>query len=83
MDKWSSRFPGIEIKSYETWNDSGNKVILDNMARAYGTSAQGVPMTFIGDKYWVGYSDSLGSEMEVKIKECLEKNCENPGNRIK
>jgi hypothetical protein len=40
-------------------------------------------MTFIGDKYWVGFADSLGSEMEAKIAECLSSDCENPGERLK
>lgn len=83
MEKWISQYPGIDIKSYETWNNEDNRQILEKMAGAYGTSVQGVPMTFIGDKYWVGYADTLGAEMEAKIKECSEKDCENPGNRIK
>jgi len=53
------------------------------MAKAYGTTVQGVPMTFIGDKYWVGYAESMETEMTNKIDECLKGNCENPGDRLK
>ncbi|MDD3711405.1 MAG: thioredoxin family protein [Patescibacteria group bacterium] len=83
MEAWSSKYPGLEIKSYETWENEDNRQILEQMAEAYGTSVQGVPMTFIGDKYWIGYAETLGVEMENKIKECSEKDCENPGDKIK
>jgi thiol-disulfide isomerase/thioredoxin len=82
MVAWSQKYPSIEIKDYETWKNQDNKEILEKMATSYGASVQGVPMTFIGDKYWVGFSESLGAEMESKLKECSNKSCENPGNRI-
>lgn len=83
MAKWAEKYPDVEIKTYETWNNQDNGAILEKLASAYGANVQGVPMTFIGDKYWVGYTDSLGAEMEKKIDECLAGKCENPGDRIK
>jgi len=82
MAKWIEKYPDIEIKTYETWGNDSNKAILEGLAKAYGANVQGVPMTFIGDKYWVGYNDGLGAEMENKINECLANACENPGDRI-
>ncbi|MFA5644255.1 MAG: hypothetical protein WC928_01865 [Patescibacteria group bacterium] len=82
MSQWAEKFPNAEIKAYEVWNNDANRQILEKMATAYGTTFQGVPMTFIGDKYWVGFADSLGAEMETKIDECLKGSCENPGQRI-
>lgn len=83
MKAWSESFPDMEIKSFETWSNAQNGEILQNLAKAYGTSVQGVPMTFIGDEFWVGYSDSLGTEMQGKIKDCSKAICENPGQRLK
>jgi thiol-disulfide isomerase/thioredoxin len=83
MKNWLDKYPDIEIKTYETWANTENRDLLESLATAYDTTVQGVPMTFIGDKYWVGYADSLGSEMTAKIDECLEKTCENPGKRLK
>jgi thiol-disulfide isomerase/thioredoxin len=83
MSSWSEKYENIEIKAYETWSNQGNRAILEDMATAYDSSAQGVPMTFIGDMYWVGFAPSLESEMEEKIIECLDRGCENPGDRIK
>lgn len=84
MKAWAEKYPDIEIKTYETWNNNDNRVIFENLASAYETSVQGVPMTFIGDKTWIGYADSYGVEMQAKIEDCLNKgNCENPGKRLK
>jgi len=82
MDSWLSKYPNIEIKDFETWNNPENRDSLESLAASYGTSVQGVPMTFIGDKYWVGFSDALGAEMEAKLKECSENSCEDPGERF-
>ncbi len=83
MTTWLSDYPDIEIKTYETWKNQSNGEILAKLAASYGAEVQGVPMTFIGDKYWVGFADSFELEMENKIKECLNSSCENPGQRIK
>jgi len=41
-----------------------------------------VPATFIGDKYFIGFNQEIGEEMEEKIKECFEEeNCVNPLNK--
>lgn len=82
MVNWVSTYPDIEIKTYETWKNSNNAAILEDLAQAYGTNVEGVPMTFIGNKYWVGYSAGMESEMINKIKQCLEQSCENPGDRL-
>ncbi|HOZ53646.1 MAG TPA: thioredoxin family protein [bacterium] len=83
MSAWAEKYSDIEIKTYETWNNTDNRVVLESLAAAYNTTVQGVPMTFIGDKFWVGYADSFGEEMQAKIDECLKGSCENPGKRIK
>jgi hypothetical protein len=53
------------------------------MARAYNTTAKGVPMTFIGDfEPWVGFSSRMESDMEEKIEYCLENNCIDPASKL-
>jgi glutaredoxin len=83
MTAWFEKYSDIEIKTYEVYVNDNNRTILESLAAAYNTTVQGVPMTFIGDKFWVGYADSFGLEMQAKIDECLKGSCENPGQRIK
>ncbi len=82
LEEMQEKYPEIEIKMFETWKNPENARLFQEVAKAYGTSAQGVPTTFIGEEYWVGYADYMGDEMESKIKYCLENNCINPGDKL-
>jgi glutaredoxin len=83
LDEMISKYPEIEIKSYNAWGDSDHYKLFSEMASAFGTSASGVPATFIDDKVWIGYADYIGKEIEEKIKNCIEKGCADPIEKIK
>lgn len=72
----------LEVKMFETWNDRENRNLFQEVAQAYGIRASGVPTTFIGEEHWVGFSDSMGQEMESKIQDCIENSCPNPGDKL-
>ncbi len=78
LEEMQQKYPMIEIKMFETWKNPDNAQLFSDVAKAYGTTAQGVPTTFIGDKYWVGYADYMGEEMEAKITSCIDNGCINP-----
>lgn len=82
LEKMQQKYPEIEIKMFETWKSPDNAKLFNDVAKAYGTTAQGVPTTFIGDKYWVGYADYMGKEMETKINSCIDTGCVNPGDKL-
>lgn len=63
---------------FETWYNQENAEIFQQMAELFGTSAQGVPTTFIGDKYWVGFAEYMKPEMENYIEFCIENTCRTP-----
>lgn len=82
LEEMQAKYPEIEIKMFETWKNQDNVALFQKVAQAYGTTAQGVPTTFIGEEYWVGYADYMRQEMEAKIKSCLDNGCVNPGDKI-
>ncbi len=82
LEEMQKKYPEIEIKIFETWKNPENAKLFDEVAKAYGTTAQGVPTTFIGDKYWIGYADHMAKEMEDKIKSCIDTGCVNPGDKL-
>jgi cytochrome c biogenesis protein CcdA len=53
------------------------------MAEQYGESFRGVPMIYIGDKVFVGFSDKIGVQIEEKIKNCTEQCCDSPLQKVK
>ncbi|MFW5991317.1 MAG: TlpA family protein disulfide reductase [Candidatus Nanoarchaeia archaeon] len=82
LEELENKYPELEVKMFETYNNPENVQKFQRVAQAYGTKARGVPATFIGEEYWEGYSESIGEEIEAKIKDCIENDCPNPGDKI-
>lgn len=47
----------LEVHSFEVYFNKENQKLFENIAKAYGTTASGVPTTFIGEKVFVGYTE--------------------------
>ncbi len=69
------KYPYLEVRTYELWYVESNIPIAEKMAAAYGFEVSGVPITFVGDKHWTGYSDGVGTEIEEAIKACSIQGC--------
>mgnify|MGYP001004542039 CR=1 FL=1 len=82
LDDLAVRYPGIVIEAYEVWYDDANRALLEAMAASRGFEPAGVPTTFIGDRHWTGFSESMGAEMEATVVSCLESGCPDPGTGI-
>ncbi|MEM5871320.1 MAG: glutaredoxin domain-containing protein [Candidatus Aenigmatarchaeota archaeon] len=82
LENLKANYTEVEIKTFETWYNEENAKLFVKMAEAYETKAQGVPTTFIGDKYWVGYADYIGTQIENYVKYCIENECADPGEKL-
>ncbi len=76
LEEWVEKYPEVDVKSYETWKNQENVPLFQEVAKAYGIQARGVPTTFIGEKHWVGFSSSMAPEIEEYIQYCIENKCE-------
>lgn len=81
LEELETKYNNLEIKSYETWKNSNNVAIFQDISRRYGITPRGVPTTFIGDKYWIGFNEGMKLEMEAQIRDCIENGCVNPGEK--
>lgn len=72
----------IEVKSYEVYGNKSNYQKFIDMAKAYNTEVEGVPMTFIGDKFWRGYADYIGEEIKTHLESCTNEICPDPATRL-
>jgi hypothetical protein len=77
LDAWEQRFD-VEIHRYEVWNDAGNRALFQQLAAAYGTEVSGVPMTFIGDRFWVGFDEATAEQMRATVAACEVQGCPDP-----
>ncbi len=79
LESLPQRYPGVELRFYEVWNDAENQEMFQKLAAAAGFEARYVPTIFIGNRHWEGYNPSLHEEIEDVIKACLEAGCPDPG----
>ncbi|MBW2966476.1 cytochrome c biogenesis protein, partial [Candidatus Woesearchaeota archaeon] len=73
----------LNIVGYEVYQNQTNRELATKLAEEYGDSFRGVPITFIGDKIFVGFSNKIGEQIEGKIKLCIEECCDSPLEKIK
>jgi len=50
--------------------------IFQQFAETLGFDPQGVPVTIIGDRYWIGYREDIQAEIEAALQDCLNGQCE-------
>lgn len=65
----------VNLYKYEVYYNTDNQRLLQSVADALKIDASGVPVIIVGDKAIVGYSDTIKSEIEDRVKECTEKSC--------
>ena len=71
----------VNIYTYEVWHDKDNSNLMEEVKEEFGVSRDAVPLTIIGEKYYIGFSDTISSQMENTIKEYIE--IETNNNEIK
>ena len=58
----------FKVEDYETWYDEENADFMERVAKSRGETASGVPYIIIGDKSWMGFTESYENEMLEEIK---------------
>lgn len=67
-------YPDLTVREYEVWYDEANQALLTEVAADLGFEVQGVPVTVLGDRYWIGFSDPLRADMAAAIEAALAEN---------
>jgi thiol-disulfide isomerase/thioredoxin len=79
LQELAQRYPDVAVREYEVWYNEENRALLARMGEAYGFEPNGVPVTFVGDQHWIGYTDSIGQEIEKAVNTCLAGVCKDAG----
>jgi len=82
LDGLPARFPGVQIKKFETWNVPENQALFEDMAKAFNTEVQGVPTIFLSTYYNVGYSTDMNASIEAAVQNCLAQGCSEPAAEV-
>lgn len=68
LETAEQQYPELEITMYEIWYNEANRERLVETAAKMGFEPSGVPVTIVGDRHWVGWSDTVRAEVEEAIK---------------
>lgn len=75
-----TRYPDLEVRSFEVWNSAENQRLFAGMAAKFGIRRTGVPTFFLGQRYWVGHIESTTPhQLDAAILECLANGCPDAG----
>lgn len=83
LDEMKKKYPNMQIKDYEVWYNKQNAILLSRMAEAYKIKASGVPVTFIGENAFTGFSEPSKEEIEEAIRICSVNKCIAPIDKVK
>ena len=77
LDDMEEEFPTLETRRFEIYQDANNRDEYFALAAAYGLEVDKmpVPITFIGDKSFAGFTDKTEVEVREQIEYCLSHEC--------
>lgn len=76
LEYFKNQYPEIKFYYYEIYNHPENALLMQKSAETLSVFANGVPFSIIGDKPFIGFSESHSPQMlEERIKECLANSC--------
>lgn len=58
----------VNIEMFEVWHSSENVSKLEKVKEKLDITSEGVPLTIIGENYYVGFSETNATKMENMIK---------------
>ncbi len=61
----------VILVDYEVSGDAGNRRRFAETAAGMGFEPRAVPVTIIGDEYWVGFSQSIGAQIANAVDQAL------------
>jgi thiol-disulfide isomerase/thioredoxin len=79
LDELAARYPQVEVHSYEVWYVQENRQIFFDMTAKLGFEPSGVPVTIIGEQYWVGFHETIKGDIEAAVVGCIQNGCPDLG----
>ncbi len=71
LDGLDDRVEGLVVTEYEVWHDEAHRFLFVQMLAAHGEEPRAVPTVVLGDRVYVGYSESLAHQIEADATSLL------------
>jgi thiol-disulfide isomerase/thioredoxin len=72
LEDLARRHDGVRIEAFEVWGNAANRQRMAAVAEELGFDPTGVPVTVVGQDYWIGYSDQVAAEIEAAVVRALD-----------
>ncbi len=82
LKELQAAYPHLIVRDYEIYHNEDNRSYLHQMLALQGARPSGVPVTFIGDRHWIGFSDGIAAQIEQAVQTCQQTTCIDPGQGI-
>lgn len=86
LKELKNKYPEIEIKEYEIDTNPENQKILVDFYEKYQvpkTDRGRFPATFTPNKYFIGFNEQIGQDIENCLKECINQGKSSASQKIK
>lgn len=71
LEQLAAEYPQVQLRDFEVYYDRANQQRFLETANKYGLDAYSVPLTFIGERYWIGYREHFPDEMRGELEKLL------------
>ncbi len=76
----AQEYDGVLVRDFEVWQHPEYQEPLFRLAARFGFEPTAVPLTFIGDRYWIGFiEEPIGREIRETVEACLANGCPDAG----
>jgi cytochrome c biogenesis protein CcdA/glutaredoxin len=83
LEEMEESYSTVTVFEKEIYSNTENRELFQEMSDAFEVEISGVPTVFIGDKVIVGFSNSVGEELEDEIQKCIAERCSSPLEKLK
>jgi len=75
--QWVDKEPNVRIHYLEVTRKPENEKVFASIIRYFGIQRPGVPLTVIGERFFLGYDDkaTTGEAIKAAAKACLQSTC--------
>ncbi len=71
LDWLVENYPEVEVHDFEVYYEIPNRELLEALSEAFGEPVRAVPVTFIGEQAWIGFSQTIATQMLASIERYL------------
>jgi len=82
LESVQEKYPSLNISSFDLRQDKNSIKLLQKFSKVYKNEITHVPITYINNNSFIGFSDEISKNIEDEIKYCEENKCESPFARI-